>query len=474
MIRQSAHPFIRLVASGLVVTQSAIAFSTMSEFTLSTPGLDFTHAVQAQESSTAAEEIYRQAAPAVVYIQTDKGSGSGVILRSDGLIVTNAHVLEGASQVEVELQNGQKFSAKPVSMGHSNCLDLALLKIEASNLPIVKFAPSHSPQPGQRVFAIGYPRGIKPSSITQGIISNLHKDEGTIQIDAALNPGNSGGALLNSRGELLGINTRGTKDSVGLNFAIASDKVQMLVQAMQEQISPTIARFLTPATVSEKIAISLSVNQMQQGRFQQTDSRFCDNSAAKIYTFTGEADQPILVNLSSSEIGSYLMLLAPDGEILGTDKGERNSSAQIMLNLPQRGTYTVIASALRPEQFGRYQLKVSMPLMIEQSKLTAHDSRLDDGSFYRRYTFSGKAGQSVAIALHQSAFDPFIAVLDSSGKTIAQGAVKRQEIVRLELPQDGDYTLVVSTAKPGDRGAFSFSVHAVETGTRSQEQARQN
>lgn len=475
MTRQTAYRLTRFMASGLVAVQTAIAATAISEFSLTTPDLSLSHVAQAQESNAAAEEVYRKAAPAVVFVQTDKGTGSGVIIESNGLIVTNAYVLENAKWANVELPDGRKFAAQLAAKGHSDCLDLALLKIEGANLPKVKFAAQNAIQTGQRVFAIGYPREIKPSSITQGIISNVHSDRGLIQMDASINPGNSGGALLNSRGELIGINTFKSRDDQGLNFAIAAHKVQILLQAMKEGISPTIGQYLIPAIASPTSSLSstLSVNETQEGRLQKTGNFFCDGSRADLYTFQGEADQPILINMSSSEIGSFLMLLAPNGEVLGRDKSEnRGQSAQVMVNLPQRGTYTVIANSVRPEQLGRYRLQVSTPLMVEQSKLTPTDPRLEDGSLYRRYAFSGKAGQAIAVVLHQAEFDPFVAVVDPAGKVVAQGAVKRQGVVRMELPKDGTYTLIVSTAKPGDRGQFFLSVHVPQNQSQPEQVSR--
>lgn len=224
MIRKPSFHLTRFVASGLIAAQTAIVAATVSEFALTIPGLDSSRVVQAQESNASAEDVYRKAAPSVVYISTEEGRGSGVIVDANGLIVTNAHVVAGARQIEVELQNGRKFAATVVSMGSPDCLDLAMLKIETANLPTIKFATPHSIQRGQRVYAIGYPRGIKPSSITQGIVSNLDSDRGFVQTDASISPGNSGGALLNHRGELLAINTlKGLNENVGINLAISVD-----------------------------------------------------------------------------------------------------------------------------------------------------------------------------------------------------------------------------------------------------------
>ena len=145
-----------------------------------------------------------------------RSSGSGVILSDDGYIVTNHHVIEDANSIEVMLNNNQRFYAKLV--GQDPSTDLALLKIKAKNLPFVKYGNSDQIITGEWVLAIGNPFDLN-STVTAGIVSakarnirilsdrNSLNVESFIQTDAAVNPGNSGGALVNMRGELIGINS---------------------------------------------------------------------------------------------------------------------------------------------------------------------------------------------------------------------------------------------------------------------------
>lgn len=472
MIRKPSFHLTRFVASGLIAAQTAIVAATVSEFALTIPGLDSSRVVQAQESNASAEDVYRKAAPSVVYISTEEGRGSGVIVDANGLIVTNAHVVAGARQIEVELQNGRKFAATVVSMGSPDCLDLAMLKIETANLPTIKFATPHSIQRGQRVYAIGYPRGIKPSSITQGIVSNLDSDRGFVQTDASISPGNSGGALLNHRGELLAINTlKGLNENVGINLAISVDRVHALIQAMKENLSPVLGKYLIPVGTSALLASQLPLGGTQQGNLQVSSHLYCDGSRADIYKFEGEADQPVMLSMTSAEIGSYLMLLGTNGELIRQAQSKQGEAAQFLVSLSQRGTYTVIANSANPGQLGRYRLQTSLPVLVEQAKLTPSDPRLSDGSFYRRYMFPGKAGQAIAVALHQFDFEPYLAVYDPAGKLVAGGKAERQDTVQIELPKDGEYSLIVSTANPGERGEFFFSIHDV---TERAQQSAQN
>ncbi|MCI5990296.1 MAG: Do family serine endopeptidase [Bacteroidales bacterium] len=165
-------------------------------------------------------------------------SGSGVIIRSDGYIVTNNHVVEGATKVEVTLNNNKTYPATII--GTDPATDVAIIKIEADGLPVVPFGDSDQLRLGQWVIAIGSPYDLR-STITAGIVSakgrqmphynGEFKIESFIQTDAAVNPGNSGGALVNQKGELVGVNTAiisHTGSYTGYSFAIPSNLVRKI------------------------------------------------------------------------------------------------------------------------------------------------------------------------------------------------------------------------------------------------------
>ena len=167
------------------------------------------------------------------------GSGSGVIIREDGYIVTNNHVIEGATEIEVTLNNNEKYSA--VLIGTDPATDVALLKVDAKGLPFIPFADSDKLRLGEWVIAIGSPYDLR-STITAGIVSakgrsmpnysGEFKIESFIQTDAAVNPGNSGGALVDKAGRLVGINTAiisQTGSYTGYSFAVPSNIVKILL-----------------------------------------------------------------------------------------------------------------------------------------------------------------------------------------------------------------------------------------------------
>ncbi|HHG86327.1 MAG TPA: PDZ domain-containing protein, partial [Bacteroidetes bacterium] len=171
--------------------------------------------------------------------QNVQATGSGVITSPDGYIVTNNHVIKGAETVEVVLEDGRSFDALVVGTDPSS--DIALLKIEEKGLPYLSFGSSDALQVGEWVLAVGNPFNLT-STVTAGIVSakarNIHilKDrmavESFIQTDAAVNPGNSGGALVNARGELVGINTAiasQTGSYSGYSFAVPAEIAQKVI-----------------------------------------------------------------------------------------------------------------------------------------------------------------------------------------------------------------------------------------------------
>ena len=173
-----------------------------------------------------------------------RAGGSGVIISEDGYIVTNNHVVDGASKLKVKLNDGRSFDAKLI--GKDSATDLALLKVEAKGLPTLAFGSSDALRLGEWVLAIGSPFDLQ-STITAGIVSakarqlgaipNDFRIESFIQTDAAVNPGNSGGALVNTHGELVGINTlikSQTGSYVGYSFAIPESIVRKVVVDLKE------------------------------------------------------------------------------------------------------------------------------------------------------------------------------------------------------------------------------------------------
>ncbi|MBL7857811.1 MAG: trypsin-like peptidase domain-containing protein [Cyclobacteriaceae bacterium] len=243
--------------------------------------------------------------PAVVHIRTAYGpgdfslnplqnylhhpmrsSGSGVIITDDGFIVTNYHVIEDASNIEVMLSNNQRFYAKVI--GTDPNTDLALIKIKAKKLPFVKYGDSDKIRPGEWVLAVGNPFNLS-STITAGIVSAKARNigilrernqlpvESFIQTDAAVNPGNSGGALVNLKGELIGINSAIATSSgsyQGYSFAIPVSLVKKVMDDLVEfgQVQRGFLGIIisdVDAEVAESLALTVNqgvlVNRVNKG-----------------------------------------------------------------------------------------------------------------------------------------------------------------------------------------------------------------
>lgn len=204
-----------------------------------------------------------------------RGSGSGVIIREDGYIVTNNHVVTGATEIEVTLNNNKSYPATII--GTDPATDIALIKVDAKGLPTVKFADSDKLRLGEWVLAIGSPLGEElRSTITAGIVSakgrsmpnydGEFKIESFIQTDAAVNPGNSGGALVNKAGELVGINTAiisTTGSYTGYSFAVPSNIVSKVVSDLIDFGSVKRVKLgVSMSAVTEKVAEEMKLSSL--------------------------------------------------------------------------------------------------------------------------------------------------------------------------------------------------------------------
>jgi putative serine protease PepD len=236
-----------LVASGAFDRADATARSSTATATPAASTSPSSAAVPTDVS-----DIYRRVSPGVVYIASTtaqgQASGSGWVYSSDGTIVTNDHVVEGARNVSVRFtENGDPITADVVGTDPST--DVAVLKIDPSKvkggLKALQLADSKQIEPGQPAIAIGSPFGLQ-GTVTSGIVSALGREikapngftiSGVIQTDAAINPGNSGGPLLDEQGRVIGINsqiaTNGTNANSGVGFAVPIDTVKQVVPQLK-------------------------------------------------------------------------------------------------------------------------------------------------------------------------------------------------------------------------------------------------
>ncbi|MFC4691568.1 trypsin-like peptidase domain-containing protein [Dokdonia genika] len=243
------------VVSTPVQNQTIPAYTPVNyeALTAAASGVDFTEAAERTVNGVVHVknvQVYKQPRNMMEYLrgggQTNKGivgAGSGVIISGDGYIITNNHVIDGASEVEVTLNNNKTFMAEVI--GKDAKADIAILKIDAGEeLPYIPFGDSDATKVGEWVLAVGNPFNLT-STVTAGIVSAKARDiderdanfQSFIQTDAAINPGNSGGALVNIFGELVGINTAITSQTgsyVGYAFAVPSNNARKIMEDIMQ------------------------------------------------------------------------------------------------------------------------------------------------------------------------------------------------------------------------------------------------
>ena len=235
---------------------------------LNTPALSSVPAptilAQAQGDEQTSIDVYRLASPAVVTLSTGSGSGSGSIVSSEGLVLTNYHVIRSASggRVSVSTTTGKRYIGQVIAIDRNN--DLALVRLNTTDrLPTVQLSNSESIQVGQRVFAIGSPFGLS-GTLTTGILSRIGRN-GDLQTDAALNPGNSGGPLLNSRGELIGVNkailSPGGGGNIGIGFATSIVVAKDFIAQNRNSSTPSTAA-VAPSSSSALLGVTVDAQTL--------------------------------------------------------------------------------------------------------------------------------------------------------------------------------------------------------------------
>ncbi|MEQ8925813.1 MAG: trypsin-like peptidase domain-containing protein [Fulvivirga sp.] len=293
-----------------------------------------------------------------------QSSGSGVILTDDGFIVTNNHVIEDASEIEVVLQDNRSYFGKLV--GKDPTTDLALIKIEETNLPYLSYGNSDNIKTGEWVLAVGNPFDLN-STVTAGIVSakarnigilrdrNNLQIESFIQTDAAVNPGNSGGALVNLKGELVGINTAIATPNgsyAGYSFAVPVTLVKKVMDDLLEY--GEVQRGLLGIRIGDVTARLAEARGLDvvNGVFV---SYVNDNSSAQE---AGIEQGDVIIGINEievtnvSELQELVARNRPGDEVTVTyiRKGERNSVKAVLRNTS--GTTDLIAKSYNPELEG--------------------------------------------------------------------------------------------------------------------------
>jgi len=286
--------------------------------------------------------------------QREQGLGSGVILTPDGYIVTNNHVVDGATNVKVTLADKREFKAKVI--GTDPKADIAVIKIDATNLPVVAVGDSSKVQVGDYALAIGNPFGVG-QTVTMGIVSatgrshlGIEEYENFIQTDAPINPGNSGGALVNDRGELIGINTaiiaHGSSGNQGIGFAVpvnmARNSMDQLVKTgkvtraylgiVPQDVTPAMAKAFGEKDTNGALVGDVSSNSpAQKSGIEKGDiildvngKTVADSNDLRLTISMMQPDAK--VNLRISRNGSERTIAVQLGELPATTASAKHSS----------------------------------------------------------------------------------------------------------------------------------------------------
>ncbi len=434
-------------------------------------GRGFPVGAQARETDEQVNiRVYRLASPAVVSVRSPSSTGSGTIIDSSGLIVTSGHVVGRSRTVEVTLADGRKFSAQVTAVSFNP--DLALLRLNnpPASLPTVSIAPLGKPVlVGQRAFAIGNPFGKFAGTLTTGIISRIDPKQQLIQTDALLNPGNSGGPLLDSDGELIGVNSaifalRDGRSNTGLGFAISSDRLRQFLADVQAGRMGPLETLPTLQINAPKVTAS----------FSRRDETLPDGSYFQVYEFQGRAGQSIVIEMHSQQIDPYMVLFDPKGrQIADDDDSGGGKNALIRTTLPMTGTYTLYVNSYEAGKIGSYTLSIRTAddpkvtgILLQKSGVLGKESQVvsPDGSLFDLLSFEGKAGQTVQITLTSSDFHPYLILYSPDQRVLREHnglPDRRSAVIKLRLPTTGIYRVVANSFTPQGRGRYELIVREV-------------
>lgn len=325
-------------------------------------------------SGTAEEDrirLFEKSKDKVVKIKTAGGTGSGFIISKDGLVVTNKHVVKNeeaqvANKVTVVLADGTEIAANV--LGVSRHQDLALIRIpNQSRLKLLNLAKSETIKVGQTVYALGSPFGIE-NVFTAGVLNKIDKSQADLYHDARINHGNSGGPLLNSRGEVIGVNTRFINEGNALDPSISVALSVDLINDLITDYKSKKSNFVSIANVDKRTqAVELpTTGQAIAASFKAGDDTDERNIYYRNYFFEGKANQKVTIEMSSKQIDPSLALYFVDENKawheLSINKGvsPQDASARISGVLPKDGIYVAIAKTFQPGETGDYQITATL------------------------------------------------------------------------------------------------------------------
>lgn len=344
---------------------------TLAQLVLICAGLPTASVAQTQEPRADLPTLVRETGRAVVMIVTygqsgqELSFGSGFLL-SDGRVVTNTHVVEGASRVEIFDSQGQLLGTSQYAENLSSRVDIAVLP-RMGSVPGALGLSASTPAVGESVIVIGAPEGLT-NTVSTGIVSAFRAIGGQrlMQISAPISPGSSGGPVLNLRGEVVGVSVSGLERGQNLNFAVPVADVRAIVTSPRGRIAfPAASGSASPATNEERNTsiTRISVGQSVRGSLQPTDTRLDDGRYADVYAFTANRGQILTITLASSDLNSRVQVLQARGdkyaEIGRADTNGGGTDAHLAVTLPTDGEYLLGVISAERGGTGAYTLSLA-------------------------------------------------------------------------------------------------------------------
>lgn len=401
--------------------------------------------------------IYERAAPAVamVLVLDAQGDtiafGSGFFIDAEGALATNYHVIEGATAIQVSA-GGEPARLVEGVYAADDQLDLAIVKV-SGGAPGTLSLSATDPSIGEPVVAIGNPEGFE-GTVSEGIVSGIRRWPGggrRYQITAPISAGSSGGPVLNSFGEVIGIATATWKEGQNLNFAVPSTDLHRLWSNRGELQS--VASVVAFSVASELAGLSahgrtLEVGSEVVGEITEADPVWVDGSYVQPWELDLPSGQTVTLDLRSDEFDAYLMVTGPGIEVLYDDDGAGACDARITLSAPETGTFLVVANTLDVGETGVYRLRATdYPMAVTEAEcvsaaedipdadlaswlrslpfegrtlsvgeamrgqLTFSDSVSWEGTFTQAWALQMRAGQEATVDLLSDDFDAYLYVL---------------------------------------------------------------
>ncbi len=419
-------------------------------------GLPIPNVPGAPSNPNAPKSAPKNAPSAPQEIERQRGVGSGFILSADGFIMTNAHVIEGATEVLVTLTDKREFKAKII--GRDKRTDVAVVKIEAKGLPFVKLGDVARLKVGEWVMAIGSPFGLE-NSVTAGIVSAKARDTGEylpfIQTDVAINPGNSGGPLINMRGEVVGINSQIVTRSGGYNgvsLAIPIDEATRVADQLRSGGRVARGRIGVEAgAVSKDLAESLGLGKTQGALVGRVMN---DSPAAKAGIEPGD----IILSFDGKPIEKSSDL----PRTVGSTKPDTKTTVRVYrrgknLDLP------ITVAELESDE--PKAAKVETPAKAETPALSAHptsaklgleladltDAQKKDSKLKGGVRVNGASGQAASAGLREGDVIVAIANTEVTSAKDAEAVLTKQDktksiVIQIRRGDRGEFVLIKSSA----------------------------